>query len=88
MTSIGFYANGQADEVTTADPLYTTFGRTPEERRAAYQEFLRFEEAEQDALFESAGRPQGDQEFVRRLVSKDGRMIARRRGGFRVRKIS
>jgi len=39
-SSCKFYANGKSDDMITEDPLYKDMGRTPEERRCRYREYI------------------------------------------------
>lgn len=77
-SSARFYVTGENDGLTTENPLYLTLGRTDEERRQAYREFLQLPEGEQ--VFEHAESPVGEPEFLNKLVLKRGRLVGRRRG--------
>ncbi|MEK7271010.1 MAG: transposase [Planctomycetota bacterium] len=80
-SSAPFYAIGKPDTLTDASPVYATLGPTFEDRRIRYQEFLLEADAGKDeALFQSATGVAGSEAFRHRLVRKQGRLIARRRG--------
>ena len=79
-TSARFYCSGEADGITTENPLFQEFGIDLTSRSNAYVEFLRNFNNEEEQLFGNLERPAGNKEFIRRLVKENGRFLPRRRG--------
>lgn len=79
-SSARFYCSGKADGVTTEDPAFIEFGKEITHRQTAYQEFLRNFDAEEEESFANLENPQGDKEFIQRLVKAGGRYLPKRRG--------
>ena len=79
-SSAQYYCLGKTDELTTEDPCYVEFGNDATQRQAAYREFLRDFDEEQERSFANIETPQGSIEFVRRLIKENSRYFPRRRG--------
>jgi putative transposase len=85
-SSARFYCLGIDDGITSEDPFYTTLAASVNERQKKYAEFLQDENSDDDNLWEDSESPQGDTEFVRRIIKRNGRFIPRHRGGLKQRK--
>lgn len=79
-SSARFYCSAVPDGITIEDPTFIEFGTEPIQRQIAYNEFLHNFNTEEEKAFANLENPQGDREFMRRLVKKDGRYLPRRRG--------
>jgi len=79
-SSAKFYCLGRADGLSVEDPTFAQFGRRLDQRQAAYQEFLRSFDSEAEDSFRKLEAPQGDKEFINRLVKEQGHYMPRRRG--------
>ena len=79
-SSARFYCLGELDRVTVEDSVFIQFGLDITQRRISYKEFLRNFDSEEERSFVNLEIPQGDKEFIRRLIEEDGRYIPRRRG--------
>ena len=85
-SSARFYCLGIDDGITNEDPFYTTLAASVNERQAEYAEFLQDENGSDESIWEDSESPQGDLEFVRRIIKCNGRFIPRHRGGLNQRK--
>jgi putative transposase len=79
-SSARFYCFGKQDGVTTEDPTFRQFGIEITQRQAAYREFLRNFDTEEEKSFANLDNPQGDRAFIKRLIREHGRYVARKRG--------
>jgi len=79
-SSARFYCSGYKDGITVEDPVFVEFGKEIKLRQLAYTEFLRNFDNEEEKSFENLEIPQGDKEFVRRLIKERGHYLPRRRG--------
>jgi putative transposase len=79
-SSAGFYCFGKSDGLTVEDPMFMQFGLEKVKRQAAYAEFLRNFDTEEERSFANLDTPQGDKSFIRKLVKEHGRYMPRRRG--------
>lgn len=79
-SSARFYCLGKNDGVTQINPSFEDFGRDNNEQRAAYKEFLRKFDNEEDKYFSNIETPCGDKEFIRRLIKINGHYLPRRQG--------
>ncbi|MBF0217460.1 MAG: transposase [Candidatus Omnitrophica bacterium] len=77
-SSAGYYILGKPDELITEDRNYHEFGKTVEERREKYLNFLMENfQTRQEGLFREII---GSDEFKRKLCKKAGRWVPRRKG--------
>ncbi len=79
-SSVRFYCHGESDGVTTEDPEFIQFGREIIQRQAAYREFLRNFDTEEEESFANLDAPRGDKEFIKKLIKEHGRYVPRRKG--------
>lgn len=79
-SSAKFYCLGENDDITTEDPAFREFGAGVAQRRLAYKEFLRNFNSEEEKSFSGLEGPQGDKEFLRKLIKVNGRYVPRRQG--------
>lgn len=78
-SSARYYLKGERDNVTTENPFYITFGRTAEERRILYREFL-LDFDPQDTQRYNNTKPVGDESFRQKLINERGHYFPRRHG--------
>jgi putative transposase len=79
-SSAGFYCFGKSDGLTVEDPMFMQFGLEKVKRQAAYAEFLRNFDTEEERSLANLDTPQGDKSFIQKLVKEYGRYMPRRRG--------
>ena len=79
-SSARFHITGIDDSITKTDPLYETFGATPDERRSAYSKFLSSFDEQEDLWFDNIENPVGDALFKNKLYINKGRLLPRRKG--------
>lgn len=79
-SSARFYCLGETDSITNEDPTFTQFGTDLASRHNAYIKFLHNFNEEEDECFNDLEQPVGNQEFVKKLLKENGRLIARKRG--------
>lgn len=79
-SSARFYSLGCQDGLTTENPFYQNLGDSSFKRQEAYRIFLRNFDNEEERSFARLENPQGNQEFIRRLIRINGRYLPRRRG--------
>ena len=79
-SSAAFYVYGKQDGLTKEDPALETFGKEPIQQRQSYKEFLEAFDSDDDESFEKLEKPQGSQEFLKRLIREKGLFLPRRRG--------
>lgn len=80
-SSAAFHAQGRPDGVSAEPPGYAALGGSPDERRRGYREFLLSADASKDdPMFKGASAVAGSETFRHRLVRRQGRLVARRRG--------
>ncbi len=79
-SSAKFYCFGKTDGLTIEDPTFVQFAQETIQRQIAYKEFLRNFNNEEEASFVNLENPQGDKEFIRRLIKADGRYMPRKKG--------
>jgi putative transposase len=85
-SSARFYCLGIDDGITTPDPFYATLAASARERQIRYGALLRDSDGCDGDLWEDSESPQGDPEFVRKIIKCKGRFSPRRRGGLQERK--
>ncbi|OGW75729.1 MAG: hypothetical protein A2Z72_03430 [Omnitrophica bacterium RBG_13_46_9] len=80
-SSYRYYAYGEECDIITEDPLYATFGATPEEKRAAYRVFIKESETDTD-LIDPKSQFIASQEYIHSLFDRlrDFKRLKRRRG--------
>ena len=79
-SSAGFYYFGKQDGITVEDPTFTEFGIDITQRQIAYRKFLSNFDSEEENSFSNLENPQGDKEFIKRLIREGSRYVPRRRG--------
>jgi putative transposase len=79
-SSARYYCCGAEDNIITEDPCYKEYARDKKEREEEYREFLRDFDSAQDRRFDAMEKPVGGEEFLRRLVQLNGRLVSCRRG--------
>lgn len=79
-SSAQFYCSGIADKLTDESPNFVEFGQDLPERRITYKSFLADFDSEEERCFMNFEAPQGNKEFVRRLIRENGRYLPRRKG--------
>lgn len=79
-SSARFYCLGIIDGITVEGPTFREFGADIPQRQLVYKEFLRNFDTEEERGFSDLEYPQGDKEFVRRLVMRNGRYMPRKDG--------
>ncbi|TAM38227.1 hypothetical protein EPN54_04500 [bacterium] len=79
-SSSRFYCSGFHDGITFEDPLYKDFGNESNTRQEKYKEFLRNFDSEEEKAFQELESPQGDKEFIKKLIKEGGRYMPRRKG--------
>jgi putative transposase len=79
-SSARYYCLGEKDGITVESPSFAQFGLENISRRKAYISFLRDFNREVEGQFAALDNPVGDKEFIKRLISLDGRFMPRRRG--------
>jgi putative transposase len=79
-SSARFYCLGQLDTITSEEPAFVEFAKEPLQRQMAYRDFLCNFDTEEESSFANLSNPQGDKEFIRRLIRDGGRYLPRRRG--------
>jgi putative transposase len=79
-SSASRYCCGTADIITTESPGYAGFGTDIDQRQAAYREFLKSFDRDQDTMFDNMEMPLGNIEFIKRLTKQNGRYFPKRRG--------
>ncbi|MBL7130498.1 MAG: hypothetical protein ISS45_03710 [Candidatus Omnitrophica bacterium] len=84
-SSARFYCYNYDDRLTSRDPIFETFGSDLASRQDRYREFLKNFDYEEEQSFSRLERPQGNQEFINRLIKVNGRYAPRRRGRARER---
>lgn len=78
--SARFYCLDENDGFTVEDPVFVEFGPDIMQRRISYREFLRNFDSEEEESFRNLEEPQGNKEFMRRLIEEDDRLMPKRRG--------
>lgn len=76
-SSAAYYVYGKEDGLTQEDPLFSTFGKTINERQQSYRVFLKEFNANNEESFSHFEKPQGSEEFIRRLVKEKGMFVPR-----------
>jgi len=79
-SSARFYCLGQNDGITQVCPDLEEFGKSVIQRQAAYKEFLRVSNGQEDAYFSNIEVPCGDEDFLRKLVKTGTHYFPRRQG--------
>ncbi|MFA4889372.1 MAG: transposase [Candidatus Omnitrophota bacterium] len=79
-SSANFYCSGMPDGITTENPAFIELGKEITQRQIAYRGFLRNFDTEEEASFANFDQPQGDKEFIKRLIKEHGHYVPRRRG--------
>ena len=79
-SSAHFYCHHKTDGITTEDPAYLEFSKDTAGRQETYRNFLSNFNEEEERLFENLEQPQGNREFINRLIKQNGRYRAKRRG--------
>jgi putative transposase len=79
-SSARFYCLGDKDAITIEDPTFIDFGKEIKSRQLAYVEFLRNFDEKEEKSFANLENPQGDKEFMKRLIKEHGHYLPRRRG--------
>jgi putative transposase len=79
-SSCRFYTIGLDDGITLEDPTFKDFGLDINSRREKYRKFLRDFDLRQESGFRDFDKPQGNKEFIKRLIKVQGRLIPLRRG--------
>ena len=79
-SSARFYCLGQEDSITQISPDFEDFGQSIVQRQAAYKEFLRAFNIQEETYFSNIENPCGDQDFVRKLVRTGRHYFPRRQG--------
>jgi len=79
-SSANYYIYGKQDNLTTEDPLFSTFANEILQRRKEYKRFVETFDSEQESLFENLKYPRGSKEFVNKLINDKGLYLPKRRG--------
>ena len=79
-SSARFYCLGQEDGITRVSPYFNNFGKSTVMRQAAYKEFLRVFDSNDEACYSNIEVPRGDQDFLRCLVKVGMHYLPRRQG--------
>jgi putative transposase len=85
-SSARYYCLGIEDGVTVTDPMYEEWGAEKVDRQCRYAAFLGNYDSVDDERWNNMEVPQGDKEFIKKLVWEKGRLVSRRRGGFKQKK--
>jgi putative transposase len=79
-SSARFYCLGEQDGLTQESPAFIEFGQEVIQRHIAYRKFLQSFDEEEESSFTNMEYPQGNKEFVRRLIKEHGRYLPKTRG--------
>ena len=80
-SSASFYCCGIDDGLTSESPIYAGLGDCPAERQMKYREFLHDPADDNSQCWENTDNPQGDPDFIKKLIKYNGRVVGRNRGG-------
>jgi len=79
-SSAKFYCRGEQDSFAIESPVFLEFGEDINSRRITYTKFLRNFNSEDEEAFRKLEAPQGNKEFMRRLIKEQGRLLPKRSG--------
>jgi len=79
-SSAQFYCKGKTDGLTKEGSLFREFGEDVILRQNSYTKFLRDFDMGQERFFSNREEPQGNKEFIRRLIKENGRYMPKRKG--------
>jgi putative transposase len=79
-SSARFYCFGFCDGLTSESPEYNDFGSNALLRQESYKKFLSNKDQDNDELWDDMEKPRGTEEFMKKLVKTNGRILPRRAG--------
>jgi putative transposase len=79
-SSACFYVLGKEDNLTSEDPLFSSFGNEVNSRRNRYKLFLESFDVKEESFFEKVEHPRGSQQFLTKLTKEKGLYLPRRQG--------
>ncbi len=79
-SSAKYYCLGRFDNITSLNPYFMELGRDIKERRQKYRRFLQNFDSEEERRFTQFDLPCASEEFIKRLILKDGHLFPRRKG--------